>query len=106
MCDLKETERTTVRSGKRPGYYYCRNCGEDFTVRTRTIFECSHTPLHKWIFVMYLVGNCSQRHFIFSAFKQRLCNAGNGMYMPQRLHESWVLMVTNQEESLRLTKPM
>jgi transposase-like protein len=27
----------------------------DFTVRTATIFERSHVPLHKWVYAMYLV---------------------------------------------------
>lgn len=45
-------ERITARSG---GYYRCNQCKEDFTVRTGTIFERSHVPLHKWIYSMYLL---------------------------------------------------
>jgi hypothetical protein len=41
-----------VRKG---GFYRCNQCKEDFTVRTGTIFERSHVPLHKWIYAMYLV---------------------------------------------------
>lgn len=50
-CDGK----ITARGGKRIGYYRCRDCGEEFTVRTGTIFERSHVPLHKWVYAMYLV---------------------------------------------------
>ena len=50
-CD----SRITARGGKRLGYYRCRDCGEEFTVRTGTIFERSKVPLHKWIYAMYLV---------------------------------------------------
>jgi transposase-like protein len=50
FCSLGE--RITVRKG---GYYRCNQCKEDFTVRTGTIFERSHVPLHKWIYAMYLV---------------------------------------------------
>ena len=46
-------DRITTR--KRAGYYRCNPCREDFTVRTGTIFERSHVPLHKWIFAMYLL---------------------------------------------------
>ena len=46
------TERITARKN---GYYRCNNCSEDFTVRTGTIFERSHVPLHKWIIAMYLM---------------------------------------------------
>jgi transposase-like protein len=50
VCDLGE--RITARAG---GFYRCNQCKEDFTVRTGTIFERSHVPLHKWIYAMYLV---------------------------------------------------
>ena len=48
-------DKITARGGKRLGYYRCRQCNEEFTVRTGTIFERSHVPLHKWIYTMYLV---------------------------------------------------
>jgi transposase-like protein len=40
---------------RKSGFYRCNQCKEDFTVRTGTIFERSHVPLHKWIYAMYLV---------------------------------------------------
>jgi transposase-like protein len=39
-------ERITARKG---GFYRCNQCQEDFTVRTGTVFERSHIPLHKWL---------------------------------------------------------
>jgi transposase-like protein len=45
-------ERITTRKG---GYYRCNQCKEDFTVRTGTVFERSHVPLHKWIYAMYML---------------------------------------------------
>lgn len=45
-------DRITARKG---GYYRCNQCKEDFTVRTGTIFERSHVPLHKWVYAMYLL---------------------------------------------------
>ena len=44
--------RITPRKG---GYYRCNACKEDFTVRTGTIMERSHVPLHKWLYAMYLL---------------------------------------------------
>ena len=49
-CD----HQITARHGKREGVYRCRSCGEEFTVRTGTIFERSHVPLHKWLVAIYL----------------------------------------------------
>lgn len=48
-------DRITARKGQRLGYYRCRDCAKEFTVRTGTIFERSHVPLHKWLYSMYLV---------------------------------------------------
>src|ERR1700680_484838 len=50
VCGLGD--RITVRKN---GFYRCNQCKEDFTVRTGTIFERSHIPLHKWIYAMYLL---------------------------------------------------
>lgn len=50
VCGLGD--RITARKG---GYYRCNQCKEDFTIRTGTIFERSHVPLHKWLYAMYLL---------------------------------------------------
>lgn len=48
----KSGERITVRKN---GFYRCNSCKFDFTVRTGTIMERSHVPLHKWVYAMYLL---------------------------------------------------
>ena len=50
FCD--KSDRITPR---KKGFYRCNACKEDFTVRTGTIFERSHIPLHKWLYSMYLL---------------------------------------------------
>ena len=50
--ECKSGERITNRKG---GYYRCNACKLDFTIRTATIFERSHIPLHKWVYAMYLL---------------------------------------------------
>src|SRR5208337_4335026 len=50
----------TCKSGARitarkHGFYRCNACRLDFTVRTGTIMERSHIPLHKWLYAMYLL---------------------------------------------------
>jgi transposase-like protein len=53
-CGCVERIQPCKRLGK-PGYFRCLNCQEVFTVRTGTIFERSHVPLHKWLYAMYLL---------------------------------------------------
>ena len=64
-CD--EAKRITARKS---GFYRCNACKTDFTVRTATIFERSHIPLHKWLYAMYLLvtarRNQPRRHSIQS----------------------------------------
>src|ERR1022692_955914 len=48
----KATENITTRKG---GFYRCNPCKLDFTIRTGTVFERSHIPLHKWLYAMYLL---------------------------------------------------
>ena len=50
--ECKSKERITTR---KDGFYRCNACNLDFTVRTGTIFERSHVPLHKWLYAMYLL---------------------------------------------------
>ena len=50
VCGLGD--RITARKG---GYYRCRQCKEDFTVRTGTVMEWSHIPLRKRVYTMYLL---------------------------------------------------
>ncbi len=53
VCPYCGCDRTT-RLKKIP-YHRCKNrdCRKDFTVRTDTIFERSHIPLHYWFYAMY-----------------------------------------------------
>jgi transposase-like protein len=51
VCGLGE--RITAR---KDGYYRCNACAQDFTVRTGTIMERSHIPLHHWIAAFVLVA--------------------------------------------------
>jgi transposase-like protein len=51
-CGNTEHQHKQTRDGK-GGYYRCYICKCFYTVRTGTIFERSHIPLHKWLEVYY-----------------------------------------------------
>lgn len=52
-CPLCQSgERISARP---EGYYKCNACKLVFTVRTGTVMERSHVPLHKWLYAMYLL---------------------------------------------------
>lgn len=43
-------------AGKMEGYFQCNDCREKFTVRTGTVMERSHVPLHKWLLAFHLMA--------------------------------------------------
>lgn len=40
-----------------PGWFYCEDCQDKFTVRTGTVSERSHVPLHKWLLAFRLLAS-------------------------------------------------
>jgi transposase-like protein len=83
VCGLGE--RVTVRKG---GYYRCNQCSEDFTVRTGTIFERSHIPLHKWIYAMYLLVTSRKGISSLQLSKEIGITQKSAWFMLHRLREA------------------
>src|ERR1700693_1217061 len=83
VCGLGE--RITTRKG---GFYRCNQCKEDFTVRTGTIFERSHVPLHKWIYAMYLVVTARKGISSLQLAKEIGVTQKSAWFMLQRLREA------------------
>ena len=53
VCPFCESGRTTRQKDYQ--YHQCKDCRKKFTVRTGSIFERSHIPLHKWLYAIYLL---------------------------------------------------
>ena len=80
--------RITARGGKRLGYYRCRDCDNEFTVRTGTIFERSHVPLHKWIYAMYLTVTARKGISSMQLSKEIGVTQKTAWFMQGRLREA------------------
>lgn len=78
-------ERITVRKN---GYYRCNECKQDFTVRTGTIFERSHIPLHKWIYAMYLLMTARKGISSLQLSKEIGITQKSAWFMLHRLREA------------------
>ena len=87
-CPHCGSDKINARKGKRVGYFTCRNCKEEFTVRTGTIFERSHVPLHKWIYVMYLVVTARKDISSVQLAKEIGVTQKTSWYMLQRIREA------------------
>ena len=81
-----EKERITTR--KAVGFYRCNACKQDFTVRTDTIFERSHIPLDKWLFVMYLMATARKSISSLQISKELGITQKSAWFMQQRIREA------------------
>jgi transposase-like protein len=81
----KAFDRITSRKG---GYYRCNACKLDFTVRTGTIFERSHVPLHKWVYAMYLLVTARKGISSPQLSKQIDITQKSAWFVLQRLREA------------------
>src|ERR1017187_10403600 len=78
-------ERLTAR---KVGFFRCNQCKEDFTVRTGTIFERSHVPLHKWVYAMYLLVTARKGISSLQLAKEIGVTQKNAWFVLQRLREA------------------
>ena len=78
-------DRITPRKG---GYHRCNVCKEDFTVRTGTIFERSHVPLHKWLHAMYLVVTARKGISSLQLAKEIGITQKSAWFVLQRIREA------------------
>ena len=83
--ECKGNERITERKN---GYYRCNPCKLDFTIRTGTIFERSHVPLHKWVYAMYLVVTARKGISSLQLAKEIGVTQKSAWFMLQRLREA------------------
>lgn len=81
----KSRERITTRKG---GFYRCNACQLDFTVRTGTIFERSHIPLHKWVYAMYLLVTARKGISSMQLAKEIGVTQKSAWFMLHRLREA------------------
>ena len=70
------------------GWYHCGDCRRKFTVRTGTIYERSHIPLHKWVLATHLL--CSSKKGISAHQLHRMLGVQyrSAWFMAHRIRES------------------
>lgn len=56
LCGVMD-EATKMGGKTQAGMFMCNACRGKFTVRTGTVFERSHIPLHKWLLATHLMAS-------------------------------------------------
>ena len=58
FCPLCESDNVQKMAGEtQTGMFLCNACRGKFTVRTGTVFERCHIPLHKWLLATHLMAS-------------------------------------------------
>ena len=88
-CPYCEGDKTTRM--KKSNYHQCNNkeCRKQFTVRTGTIFERSHIPLHKWLYAMYLLQTARKGISSMQLSKELGITQKSAWFLLHRLREAF-----------------
>jgi transposase-like protein len=73
------------------GMFLCNDCRGKFTVRTGTIFERSHIPLHKWLMATHIMA--ASKKSVSALQLQRMLGLGSyrsAWFMCHRIREAMV----------------
>ncbi len=89
-CPLCGSLNVHRMAGKtQAGMFLCNDCRDKFTVRTRTIFERSHIPLHKWLLATHIMA--ASKKSVSALQLQRMLGLGSyrsAWFMCMRIRES------------------
>jgi transposase-like protein len=89
-CPLCGSVNVHRMGGKtQAGMFLCNDCREKFTVRTGTIFERSHIPLHKWLMATHIMA--ASKKSVSALQLQRMLGLGSyrtAWFMCHRVREA------------------
>ena len=88
FCKKEEKQYKVKRDGV-DGYFECGCCDKVYTVRTGTIFERSHVPLHKWLVTCYFMLTSRKGISSLQLSKQISVTQKTAWFMLQRIREAF-----------------
>ena len=89
-CPLCGCDNIHKMGGKtQNGMFVCYDCAQKFTVRTGTVFERSHIPLHKWLLATRIIA--ASKKSVSALQLQRMLGLGSyrtAWFMCHRIREA------------------
>ena len=92
VCPYCDNERTSRQ--RQYQYHQCKDCRKKFTVRSRTVFERSHIPLNKWLYVMYLLQTARKGISSMQLSKELGITQKSAWFLLHRLREACEIKAT------------
>jgi transposase-like protein len=89
FCGQLDTVAKLGGKSMGPGWYYCSDCRDKFTVRVGTVMERSHIPLHKWLMATHLI--MASKKGVSALQLQRMLGLGSyraAWFMCHRIREA------------------
>jgi len=90
FCPLCGSVNVHRMAGKtQAGMFLCNDCREKFTIRSGTVFERSHIPLHKWLMALHIMG--ASKKSVSALQLQRMLGLGSyrtAWFMCMRVREA------------------
>jgi len=91
-CPLCGSVNVHRMAGKtQAGMFLCNDCRDKFTVRTGTVFERSHIPLHKWLMATHIMA--ASKKSVSALQLQRMLGLGSyrsAWFLCHRIREAMV----------------
>lgn len=73
------------------GMFLCNDCRDKFTVRTGTVFERSHIPVHKWLLAMHLMAASKKGISAHQLHRMLGITYKSAWFMAHRIREAMAL---------------
>lgn len=70
------------------GMWLCNDCRDKFTVRTGTVFERSHIPLHKWLLATHLMASSKKGISAHQLHRMLEITYKSAWFMAHRIREA------------------
>ncbi|MEQ1930180.1 MAG: IS1595 family transposase [Parvularculaceae bacterium] len=87
-CGSTDGAREVGGDSMGPGWFYCEDCKDKFTVRTGSVFERSHVPLHKWLLAFRLMASSKKGISAHQLHRTLDVTYKTAWFMAHRIRES------------------
>src|SRR5579864_3462988 len=92
ICPLCGSDTPKKMGGQtQAGMFLCGDCRGKFTVRTGTIFERSHIPLHKWLLATHLMASSKKGISAHQLHRMLGITYKSAWFMAHRIREAMTL---------------
>jgi transposase-like protein len=89
-CGAAEAARPLGGNSMGPGWFYCAACKDKFTVRTGTVYERSHIPLHKWLLGFRLMASSKKGISAHQLHRTLGITYKSAWFMAHRIREAMI----------------